>query len=98
MSELEIHTEVMCDFFTKYHIKGPWPFHPVFHHFTDVDRGDGHDHPFSFRSIILHGGYTEEIFNKETGGSRFERREVGDSFFIEATHIHKIVELHDGDC
>jgi len=95
---MEIRTEHMNDWFTKYHIEGPWPFNPVFHRFTRADgNGDPHDHPWPFRSVILSGGYREEVFDL-SGKSWFVDRYVGDSFVNEADHIHRIVELFEDEC
>ena len=87
----------MSDFFTKYHLEGPWPFPAVIHHFTAPDRGDPHDHPWSFRSFVLKGGYRERVFYHR-GFTQEKTRRPGDSFIIESGHIHKIEELLDGDC
>lgn len=93
-----IRIEPMSDAFTKFHLEGPWPFHPVIHRFSAPDNGDPHDHPWKFRSIILHGGYREEIFDVATGKSRLVDRKPGDSFINAANHVHRIVELLDGEC
>lgn len=94
---ITIEEERMSDSFVKYHIRG-LPIAAVLHHFTDVDRGDPHDHPWPFQSTILSGGYTEEVFLKSIGASFIERREVGNSFVVPAQRIHRITELHTGDC
>lgn len=98
MTHLHIREERMSGAFLKFHMEGPWPFHPVMHRFDAPDRGDPHDHPWTFRSIILHGGYVEEVFDLATGASRLVHRYPGDSFIAEAAHVHRIVELMDGEC
>lgn len=92
-----IRSERMSDTFMKYHIDG-LPFPMVLHHFTAPDHGDPHDHPWAFVSTILRGGYTEEIFDLDTGKSRTESRLPGQSFMIEAEHVHRIVRLHLDEC
>lgn len=97
--------EVMSAEFTKYHLNPdgvhPWPFSPVLHHFAGVDRDGPHDHPRSFHSIILQGGYVEEVYTIASAGlwhvERIERR-PGEAFRIDARHIHRIVELPAGEC
>lgn len=98
MTVPKIKTEIMSGAFTKYHLKGPWPFHPVIHRFTEPDHGDYHDHPFRFRSMILHGGYIEEVLDIPTGDIWTTKRLPGDSFMIGADHVHRIIELLDGEC
>ena len=96
MTDLYIDTEEMSSVFTKFHLRGI-PTNPVIHHFADIDRGEPHDHPWPFRSIILSGGYVERSFNRD-GSSELIRRYPGDSFRITATHIHRIEELPEGEC
>lgn len=94
----DIREERMSDAFVKFYLEGPWPFHPVMHRFDAPDFGDPHDHPWAFKSFILHGGYVEEVFDLETGKvERFHRR-PGDAIFNEAGHVHRIVELPEGEC
>lgn len=93
---LTLREERMSEAMLKTHIEG-LRVPAVFHTFTDIDRGDPHDHPFSFRSVIISGGYIEEVFHP-SGWSELVRHEPGDSFVIEPDHIHRIVELLDGLC
>lgn len=92
-----IDIERMSDVFAKYHLRGPWPFGAVIHQFSDIDRGDPHDHPWGFRSVILHGGYVERVFQPD-GASELVHRNLGDSFEIAATHIHRMEALPNGEC
>jgi hypothetical protein len=92
-----IDIERMSDAMTKFHLRGPWPLDPVIHHFADIDRGDPHDHPWGFRSIVLDGGYVERVF-QPNGTSELVERKPGDSFDIAATHIHRMEALPSGDC
>lgn len=95
---MHIDREVMGPHFTKFHIRGEWPFHPVFHRFSATDGGLPHCHPWSFRTFIISGGYVEEIYNLETGFVEERFNKPGDSLFIPATHIHRIIELPEGEC
>lgn len=94
--EYRIDLERMSDAMMKYHLRGfDQPL--VIHEFSDVDRGDPHDHPFPFRSIILKGSYVEEVYGNN--GFLYELKHCeGDSFEIDAKHVHRIVELPDGQC
>ncbi|NTS31316.1 hypothetical protein HQ945_08610 [Phyllobacterium sp. BT25] len=94
---IDLRHEPMSPTFDKWHVGGT-PFPAVFHRFTEPDLGDPHDHPFAFRSIILHGGYIEEVYHPERGLIDVIARPPGDSFRIEATHIHRIVSLPGGEC
>jgi hypothetical protein len=86
----------MSETFTKYHVHG-LPRPAVFHRFAEADHGDPHDHPWSFRSFVLVGGYVEEVFHLD-GTREIIHRMQGDSFFIHAEHIHRIIELPAGEC
>lgn len=98
--KLTIEEERMSDEFKKFHLRG-LPFDAVIHHFTDTDKDNAHDHPFGFRSIILQGSYKEEVYTVNVDGtysSEVIHRKKGDSFFIPAKHIHRIIELPEGEC
>lgn len=92
--------EIMSNEFTKYHLKG-LPFDAVMHRFTDAKDEVAHDHPFDFRSTVLHGGYIEGIYTINEDGSwsyiRKERKK-GDSFLVKASTIHKILYLTAKEC
>lgn len=97
---MELIKEKMSDEFEKYHIHG-LPFNAVIHHFTDVDKGGPHDHPFGFTSFILEGGYTERIYEIKPSGSfsiKHISRSKGTSHKVEATCIHEIVLLAPLGC
>lgn len=93
---MDIREEEMGPHMMKFHVGG-MPFPAVFHRFTAPDLGDPHDHPWSFRSIILHGGYVEEVFALDGTSERIHRR-VGDSFVVPAEHIHRLIDLPAGEC
>jgi hypothetical protein len=93
---MHLNHEPMSPVFDKWHLDGA-PFPAVLHRFSEPDMGPPHDHPWSFRSIVLHGGYVEQVFQLD-GTSELVRHEVGDSFHIPAGHIHRIVELPAGEC
>ncbi len=100
--------EIMSDVFTKhlFDFEGKVePFHMVVHNFTDIDRGDPHDHPFSFTTHILKGGYTEEIYHLLTRPlhGKYWLKEIverlpGTSHLVSANCIHKIIDLPTGEC
>jgi hypothetical protein len=104
MIHLPVRIEPMGDAFTKYHLGGeqaPWPFFPVIHHFTAPDLGDPHDHPWAFTSHVLQGRYVEEVFHLSADGSwssEIITRLPGTSHSVVATHIHRLIDLPDGDC
>lgn len=97
---MQIIEERMSEFFCKYHLKG-LPFDAVLHHFTDADKGYPHDHPFSFMTFILKGGYIERVYTINKNGtwtSELVHHYPGDSHLVIANHIHKIEELPTGEC
>ncbi len=97
---LTISEERMSDHFTKSHIKG-LPFDAVFHHFTTVAGENIHDHPYSFVSHVLRGSYVECVYTPAENGlwaSETIHRRAGTVHRVEATHIHEIIELPDGEC
>lgn len=92
--------EIMNAEFTKSHILG-LPFDAVLHHFTAPDKGGPHDHPFSFHSKVLFGGYIERVYHIDPDGtwrSVIIEHKQHDCFFVAATHIHEIIDFPDGDC
>lgn len=91
MDHVTIRTETMCGFFTKYHLNG-LPRAAVLHHFTDVDRGPPHDHPWPFRSFIISGSYTEEVFQLDGSSERVSHM-TGEAFSVASSHIHRIVHM-----
>ncbi len=91
--------------FMKYHldltgIDGE-VFRPVIHHFTGVDTGGPHDHPWNFTTHILKGSYIERRYFINTDGTWHSRDmcyEEGTTHKIEADHIHEIIALPFGEC
>lgn len=97
---ITIEKEIMNNVFTKVHIRG-LPFDAVLHRFTDAEPGAIHDHPFSFVSHVLKGGYIEKVYTINPGGywhSELIHRKPGTSHTVTATCIHEIVELPKGEC
>jgi hypothetical protein len=95
--------EQMSGEFEKFHAAG-FPFPLTIHHFTAPDKGGFHDHPYGFWSTVLHGSYVEEVLhfsimnNQPHWIERIERKR-GDTFYIPAEHIHRIVAIDDiGEC
>lgn len=86
-------------------IETPW-FGIKLHHILlpDGDRAF-HDHPWSFVSLILKGGYTEETPRSLPGrpgllrgpGACIFRRRPGSLHRLAAEDLHRITELH-GSC
>ena len=95
--DVSLRVEPMSGAFTKWHIDG-LPLATVLHRFTEPDHGDPHDHPWPFRSVILSGGYVEEVYHPQKGLVGTLERKPGDSFLIGAKHIHRIVSLPEGEC
>lgn len=93
---LELRHENMSPVFDKWHVGG-LAVPVVFHRFTGPDLGDPHDHPWAFKSLILSGGYREEIYDLD-GTCRIELRSQGDFFYVPSRRIHRIVELPTGTC
>lgn len=92
--------ERMSEQFCKIHLIG-LPFNAAIHHFTAPDVGSPHDHPFSFTSFVLSGGYIEKVYYVGDDGqwrSELIERKPGTAHVVEANHIHQIVELPEGEC
>jgi hypothetical protein len=90
----DIRNEVMSPFFRKIHLGDG----RALHHFTAADEGDEfHDHPWSFTSEVLAGGYVEVVIDPANGGGWFKRR-PGTTHTVPATHIHRITRLLAPDC
>lgn len=94
--------EEMGPHFTKYHL----PDGRVFHRFTADDGGAIHDHPWSFTTEILRGGYVEEIWthgpSQYHAGNQWYRdthyRRQGEIRHVPATTIHTITSLIGDEC
>ena len=93
-----VRVERMSRAFVKYHLDNG----QVLHRFTrEEPHVDPHDHPWSFETEILDGGYVEEVFRVEPDGawrSEVVHRHPGTTHRVEAGHIHRIVELPTGEC
>ncbi len=92
----------MNDGFVKYHLGELAPdFTPVLHKFTEPDTGYPHDHPWAFHTHILRGGYIEQIYYVRSDGtwtSEIIKRFPGTSHWVNATHIHRVIELVTPEC
>lgn len=107
---LDIREIPLGPYLTKYHFQQPGI--PAMHHMRAADPdGDYHDHPFSMTSFVLFGSYIEDVLDVETGETqrRWHGRNdtwaipefgfpASDSFLIGADHVHRIVELPEGEC
>ena len=89
---IETWTESMNGHFDKLHIPGLG----VIHRFSNVDGPDAefHDHPWEFTSLILKGGYIEEIYDPETGQVQVFERRTRD-FIGPHNPIHRVTHLLD---
>jgi hypothetical protein len=95
---VEYRVEKMSDIFIKHHMD----HNLVFHQMLGPDVGDPHDHPWSFETTILRGGYAEEIYFPNSGGRGWSmtvaHRRPGDRFRVDARTIHRIIDLPEGEC
>jgi hypothetical protein len=77
-------------------LQTPW-FSVLVHHIQkdDLDRAP-HDHPWPFASLILRGGYTEQIWDDPTrfDESRTRIRKLCSFRVIKLRQAHQITELH----
>lgn len=92
--------EQMNNVFTKWHIDG-LPFNATLHRFSKVDMYPyPHDHPWSFTTHILKGSYIEEMYivQGKTWRKQYKLREEENIYRIRASHIHRIIELPQGEC
>ena len=93
-----VRVERMSPAFIKYHLDDG----SALHRFVRPEpHADPHDHPWSFETTILSGGYVEEVFTFQPDGSwrsAWVERQPGSQHWIEASHIHRIVALPLGDC
>lgn len=90
--------ERMSRAFTKYHLDDGRALHRFS---AEEPDGDPHDHPWSFHTEILDGGYVEQVFHIANDGnwrSEFVSRDPGTVHQVHATHIHRIVALPQRVC
>ena len=93
-----VRIERMSRAFTKYHLDDGRALHRFR---MSEPHADPHDHPWSFETEILAGGYVEEVFNVLPGGgwrSELVHRCPGTIHQIPAEHVHRIVELPQNEC
>ena len=91
-----VREERMGGHFVKYHLDD-LPSYAVLHRFTAPDHGDPHDHSFDADSLIISGGYVEEVYELD-GSMTVHHRKPGDRLHNAAGKIHRIIELPEGDC
>lgn len=95
---LIVRVERMSRAFTKFHLSDGRALHRFR---AEEPHGDPHDHPWSFETEILDGGYIEEVFRVHADGgwdSRLVHRAAGSVHCVAAEHIHRIVELPQCEC
>ncbi len=93
-----VSIERMSRAFTKYHLDDGRTLHRFK---MEEPHATPHDHPWSFETEILDGGYVEEVFHLDpNGGWHSERvhRLPGKTYHVDAAHIHRIVELPTSEC
>lgn len=91
-----VHVEILGPHFLKVH----GPDGPL-HLFSQPDTGPAHDHPFSFTSHIVAGGYEEEEYQPQPDGSVrvvVHQRRPGTSHRVLASTVHRITHLPAGFC
>lgn len=96
--EQAVRVEPLGPHFSKYHLAHGL----LVHRFTGAEPdGEPHNHPFSFVSHVLSGGYIEEVFVLHPDGThtvtRYERL-PGTSHDVAAGTVHRLVELLAGEC
>ena len=92
-----VRLERMNKTFTKYHLGDG----RVLHHFTAAKDELFHDHPWSFRTTILSGGYVEVVAAPQNDGTlalSWHKRLPGTTHHVPAGTIHKLSGLLKGDC
>ncbi|RMB39418.1 hypothetical protein C8J47_0015 [Sphingomonas sp. PP-F2F-G114-C0414] len=93
-----VSVERMSRAFTKYHLDDGRALHRFK---MEEPHATPHDHPWSFETEILDGGYVEEVFHLDPSGgwhSELVHRIPGKTYHVDAAHIHRIVELPTGEC
>ena len=93
-----VSIERMSRAFTKYHLDDGRALHRFE---MEEPHATPHDHPWSFETEILDGGYVEEVFHLDpSGGWHSERvhRLPGKTYHVDAAHIHRIVKLPTSEC
>lgn len=93
-----VSVERMSRAFTKYHLDDRRALHRFG---MEEPHATPHDPPWSFNTDILDGGYVEEVFDLDPSGgwhSELVHRIPGGTYHVDATHIHRIVELPTNEC
>lgn len=79
-----------------------FPFNIFLHKFLKSDPDDVHDHPWSYATLILKGGYYEWIPNFDSQGTKISEtrhwRGPGHFRICSATSYHRIELKPDVDC
>ena len=93
-----VSVERMSRAFTKYHLDDGRALHRFK---VEEPHATPHDHPWSFETEIIDGGYVEEVFHLDAGGGwhmELVHRLPGVTYSVDAEHIHRIVELPEREC
>ena len=94
------------DYLQRYYMflknRDTFPFNIFIHKFLNSDDDDMHNHPWSYFTIILKGGYWEETFvdNDPTHSEGKMKKWCGPGYFqySNADHIHRITLKQNVDC
>lgn len=75
-------------------LKTPW-FRICLHNIVAPDNGSDypHDHPWSFVRLILSGGYTEQIYNRDYKLLETKKRKIFRVDKKDFNFVHKIVNV-----
>jgi hypothetical protein len=87
-------------YLTRWHVVDtPW-FGVKVHHIHKADPGTAlHDHPWSFLSIVLRGGYVEQLGHPDLASLRMRTVAVRNQrtvHFARAEHLHRISAVRPG--
>ncbi len=93
-----VSVERMSRAFTKYHLDDGRALHRFR---MEEPHATPHDRPWSFDTEILDGGYVEEVFHLDLGGSwhnELVHRLPAETHHVDAAYIRRIVERPTGEC
>ena len=89
---LSLRTELVLERSEKRTVKVHWWHNP------DPISSKPHNHPWNFKSKILHGGYTEQVWWIKNGVVRTETRtyKAGDTNVNTIDKFHKVISVQPG--
>ena len=92
------------DYLERYYVflkdRSEFPFNIFVHKFLISDTDDLHNHPWSYFTFIIKGGYWEETFVDNNTQKEKIKKWCGPGFFqyVSSDHIHKITLKKNVDC